>query len=116
MRLPILFIQKSWESQLPRWWLALHWSPSGYWQDSRAGRYLRHGIEGALSILIVLVLVLSLEQHTRTSVPAIVSHSSTSASPTITDSNQGVRLVDLDSDSSGISDRHHALGRPSADQ
>lgn len=85
MRLPILVTHKSWKSWPPRWRLALQWSPSGYWQDSRAGRYLRHGTEGALSVLIVLVLVSSLEPHTRTSVPAVVPHSIATTSPILTD-------------------------------
>lgn len=93
MRLPILFIQNSWKSRPPRWWLALQWSPSGHWQDSRAGRYLRHGTEGALSVLIVLVLVSSLEPHTRTSVPATVWHSS--SSPTLTDSGDAIVAAHL---------------------
>lgn len=93
MRLPILFIQKSWESRPPRWWLALQWSLSGYWQDSRAGRYLRHGIEGTLSVLIVLVLVPSLEHHTRTSVPPVVQHSI--ASPTLTDRGNAIVAAHL---------------------
>lgn len=95
MRLPILFIPKSWKSRPPRWWLALLWSTSGYWQDGRAGRYLRHGIEGALSVLIVLLLVSSLEPHTRTSVPTVVWHSSASASPTLTDRGDAIVAAHL---------------------
>ncbi|MGH7241303.1 MAG: type II secretion system protein N [Candidatus Saccharimonadales bacterium] len=56
MSLPNLLIRKRWESRHLQWWPTWMWSTHGHWQDSRTGSYLRHGIEGALGVLIILLL------------------------------------------------------------